>query len=348
MLDKFVNNPGEWLKGKGPYSDVAISSRIRLARNINGFFFPVKLGLKSRQSVVNKISKAIKESKFSKQLFRFDMDKIDPLDRHFLLERHLVSLEFINNPRGRALFLSKDETVSIMANEEDHLRLQVIKSGFDLPLVWDIVNNIDEHLSEHLDFAFSSDIGFLTSCPTNVGTGMRASVMVHLPGLIMTKRINKVLNLIAKLSFTARGLFGEGTQALGNFFQISNQVTLGVSEQEIIDSLKNIIIQLREQELEARSDLLEKQRPAIEDKIWRSYGILKNARLIDSSETLQHLSLLRLGVDLGIIKGITRAMLDYLFIIIQPAHLQKLQGRNLDVKERDFIRAELLREKLGG
>ncbi len=348
MLDKFINNPGEWLKGKGPYSDVVISSRIRLARNLREFLFPVKLPVKSRADVVNKIDKVVKEAKFSKPLFKFNMESMDILDRHFLLERHLASLEFINNPKGRALFLSKDETISIMVNEEDHLRLQVIKSGFDLPLVWSIINNIDECLAEHLDFAFSADIGFLTSCPTNTGTGMRASVMVHLPGLIMTKRINKVLNLITKLSFTARGLFGEGTQALGNFFQISNQVTLGLSEQEIIDSLRNIISQLREQELGARKYLLDKQGPAIEDKIWRSYGILKSARLIDSGETLQHLSLLRLGVDLGIIKGITRAMLDYLFIIIQPAHLQKLQGRVLNVRERDFIRAALLREKLGG
>ncbi len=348
MLDNFLDNPGEWLKGTGPHSDIVISTRIRLARNLKDFPFTPKINFSQKSEIVNRVEAAIKYAKFAKRLFRFDMEELSALDREFLLERHLVSFEHTQFPQGRALFLSKDETISIMINEEDHLRMQVIKSGFDLPLVWGIISQIEEKFSESMEFSFLPDFGYLTSCPTNAGTGMRASVMVHLPGLIMTKRINRVLELIAKLSFTARGLFGEGTQALGNFFQISNQVVLGVSETEIHENLGAVIRQLRAQELEARDYMNARHRVTLEDKIWRSMGIIKNARLINSTETLQHLSLLRLGIDLGIIKGITQEQLNNLFIIIQPAHLQKAHGEKLSTQMRDSIRATILREKLGG
>ncbi len=347
-IDEFfsVLRSGEWLRGTGSYSDIVISSRMRLARNIKGFPFSAKISQPQKKEIISKVDSSLNQAKFSKPLFLFLMDDLNDLDRQFLMERHLVSLEHTQDPQGKAIFISKDETISILVNEEDHLRIQVIKSGFDLPLVWDVVNNIDEKMSSALDYCFSPDIGYLTSCPTNVGTGLRASVMVHLPGLIMTKRINRILELIAKLSFTARGLFGEGTQALGNFFQISNQVTLGSSELEIIENLTSIIKQLRSQEEEARADLLLKHKLNLENKIWRSFGILQNARIIDSAETLQHLSLLRLGVDLGIIKGISYDMLNALFIITQPAHLQKLHGKVLSVQMRDALRASILREKL--
>jgi protein arginine kinase len=233
-----------------------------------------------------------------------------------------------------------------MLNEEDHLRIQVIKSGFDLEDTWQIGSKIEDEFSKNLNFAFSSSIGYLTACPTNAGTGMRASCMLHLPGLIMTKRINRILELVAKLSFTTRGFFGEGTQAIGNFFQVSNQITLGAGEDEIINNLSGIIRQLKSQEMDARDYMLSKYKLSLEDRICRALGALKCCRLVTSQETLGHLSLLRLGMDLGIIKGLDREILNNLLIIIQPAHLQKIYKKKLSHQERDAIRATLLREKL--
>jgi protein arginine kinase len=242
-----------------------------------------------------------------------------------------------------------------MINEEDHLRMQVIAAGFDLNNCWETLNEIDNLLSKKVPFSFSSDLGYLTACPTNVGTGLRASCMLHLPALILTKRINKILELLARISFTTRGLFGEGTQALGNFFQISNQVSLGLSEQELIDNLIGVVNQVKTQEMDARDTLMKKLRPNLEDSIWRALGILRNSRLISSKEALGHLSILSLGLDLGIIKdndifaqGDGKGLINSLFMMIQPAHLQKIESKSLKGAQRDYVRAEILRKKLGG
>ena len=259
-----------------------------------------------------------------------------------------MSHEHATHPDGKALIVSREEVLSIMVNEEDHLRIQVMQSGFNLNETWKIIDTVDDALSEHLHFAYLSDWGYLTACPTNTGTAMRGSVMLHLPALVMTKQINKVLAAISKLSFTSRGFYGEGTHASGNFFQISNQVSLGHSEDEIIQNINGLIRQVIEQEEQARQALLLQNRPMLEDKIFRSSGVLRNAHIISSQETSELLSMVRLGADVGIIKDVDRATINELFIMIQPAHLQKLEGKKLSSQERDEKRASLIRTKLGG
>ncbi|MCM8773461.1 MAG: protein arginine kinase [Candidatus Omnitrophica bacterium] len=346
MFESFFENKKSWLSSEGPDSDIVISTRIRLARNIEGYPFPNRATLAQKNQVFLKIGEAYPKMEHLDSAFFLPMESIDDLDRQFLLERHLISQEHMHYPRGKGLILSRSEVVSIMINEEDHLRMQVIVSGFDLVKAWRIINRIDDDISTHLLFSFSPEIGYLTSCPTNVGTGLRASCMLHLPALVMTKRLDKILELLAKLSFTTRGLFGEGTQALGNFFQISNQVSLGMSEEEIMDSLAGVVKQVKEQELNARENLLKRYLPTLEDSVWRAWGILKCCRLISTKEALSHLSMLRLGVDLGIIKEVSKDIINRFFIMIQPAHLQKIEGKVLKEEERDYIRASLIREKL--
>ncbi len=346
ILESLLNNSGEWLKGKGPDANIVLSSRIRIARNIKKFIFPCRISSQDRTKVLSSVNYARNKSNFLRNFVVIKMSDISLLDRQFLLERHLISQEHISAPEGKAVLLRKDEISSIMINEEDHLRIQVIKSGFDLQSSWEIANRIDNEFSKNIEFAFSPSLGYLTSCPTNTGTGMRASCMIHLPGLVMTKRINRVLELINKLSFATRGFFGEGTQALGNFFQVSNQVTLGLSETEIIQNLASIIQQLKNQELDARGYMLAKYKLSLEDKIWRALGILKSSRLISSQETLGYLSLLRLGSDLGIISNLEKEVINNLFIVIQPAHLQKIVKKELSYQNRDYTRAKILRERL--
>ena len=346
MFEEFLENKETWLKGEGPYSNIIISSRVRLARNINSYPFPSRAKLAEKKEVLEKVAAVYPKIEELKNAIFIKMDELDSLDKQFFLERHLIGQEHMVSPKGKGLIVTQDEMISIMINEEDHLRMQVIVSGFDLQKGWSIINKIDDHFCELLGFSFLPDIGYLTSCPTNVGTALRGSCMLHLPGLVLSKRINKLLELLAKLSFTTRGLFGEGTQALGNFFQISNQVSLGLSEEELIGNLCGVVKQVKEQEEESRLLLLKKYRYSVEDNIWRAVGILKNARLITTKEALSHLSMCLLGLDLGIIKGVSRELINNLFIIIQPAHLQKIKGKLLKEEERDYIRASILREKL--
>ena len=342
---ELLSKTGEWLKGQGPDSHIIISSRVRVARNVGKYFFPYKQSNVDMLDMTSDLQCAAAKSSVLRELFFFDIEQISELERSLLLERHLASQEFIREPQGRSLFLRKDEVCSIMVNEEDHLRIQIVKSGFNLFQAWELASKVDDEFSKNVEFAYSPDIGYLTACPTNVGTGMRASCMLHLPGLIMTKRVNQILQVISKLSFTTRGFFGEGTQAVGNFFQISNQITLGSSEIEIINNLNSVIRQLMGQEIEARNVLLSKHRMLVEDKIWRAVGIIKSSRLIASQEALSHLSLLRLGLDLGIIKVIDKEMLNNLLITIQPAHLQRLYRKEMGHDDRDMLRAMMLREK---
>ncbi|MDD5584521.1 MAG: protein arginine kinase [Candidatus Omnitrophica bacterium] len=346
MFENFLTNQDSWLNGKGPSSEIVFSSRVRLARNIADAVFPsrasvvVKETIRSRAEEVYQKVKSLERSVFVK------MEELDELDRQFLLERHLISQEHTVSPKGKGLIVSNDERIALMVNEEDHLRMQVVTSGFDLAHCWSVLNEIDTELGGMLDFAFLPDLGYLTSCPTNAGTALRASCMLHIPALVLTKRINKILELLVKISFTARGLFGEGTQALGDFFQISNQGSLGLTEEELIDNLSGVVNQVKEQEIDARESLLKKYKFSLEDNVWRAFGVLKNCRLIGSKEALSHLSMLSLGLDLGIIKGIRRELINSLFIIIQPAHLQKIEGKPLKEEERDYIRASILRERL--
>jgi protein arginine kinase len=355
MFEQFLNNRNSWLNGKGPEADIVFSSRIRLARNVSGIPFPEAADSKQKSDLVEKISDIYAKSRLLSHAAFYRSQDIGDLDKQLLLERHLVSQEYIEPGNEKALIFTEDESLSVMINEEDHLRMQVLASGFDLRSSWQKISAIDDDLSRELSFSYIPDLGFLTACPTNVGTGLRASCMLHLPALILTKRINKILELLSRISFTTRGLFGEGTQALGDFFQISNQVGLGLSEDELIDNLIGVVNQVKVQEVDARGTLLKKHKMTIEDNVWRAFGVLKNARLMNSKEALSHLSILSLGFDLGIIRDTDfadgsggRELLNELFIILQPAHLQKIEGKPLSENQRDSLRASLLREKLGG
>jgi protein arginine kinase len=346
-LDDLLNNTGEWIRCTGPACDIVMSSRVRLARNLSSYPFSHWASKKEQETILGISKEKILSVKKLKDSLFVEIGKLDPIDKQFLVERHLMSKEHMIDAENKGLSVGQDEVISIMINEEDHLRMQVMKSGFDLKEAWQIINDVDTELGNLLDFAYSADFGYLTACPTNAGTGMRASVMLHLPSLVMTKQIGKVLQAITKLSLTARGLYGEGTEASGNFFQISNQVSLGHKEEDIIDNIERIIKQIVEHEQSARETLLSQNREALEDRIWRAYGTLKSAHIITSTETIDLLSLVRLGVDLGVIKQSDRTLINELFVITQPAHLQKLEKKKLGPNQRDVKRAEIIREKLG-
>jgi protein arginine kinase len=347
-LSDFIHNTGQWLKGTGTHANIVMSSRIRLARNLAMRPFPNKARKKDLHEVLTVIQSVMAEIGYFKDSIFLKINELDNVDKQFLIERHLMSHEHAANPEGKALVVSREEVLSVMVNEEDHMRIQVMKSGLDLDETWKIADAIDDALSQKLDFAYSIHWGYLTACPTNTGTAMRGSVMLHLPALVMTKQINKVLNAISKLSFASRGFYGEGTQASGNFYQISNQVSMGHSEQDVIQNINGLISQIIEQEEQARQALVLQNKPVLEDKIFRSYGILKNAHIISSQETVELLSMVRLGIDLDVIKDVDRNAINELFLMIQPAHLQKLEGKKLSASERDIKRASLIRQKIGG
>jgi protein arginine kinase len=346
MLNELINHTSEWLKGTGPHSDIVISSRIRFARNLEKIPFPHWTNKKQAAEVLQMVEDAVAKVEALRQCTVFRLAEMDSIDKQFLIERHLMSYEHAQKNNSKAVIIDEEEDISIMVNEEDHLRIQVMQSGFNLYEAWELINRIDDGLASELNYAFVSEWGYLTACPTNTGTGMRGSVMLHLPALVMTRQINQVLAAVAKLSFTTRGLYGEGTQATGNFFQISNQVSLGQSETEIIENINGLIRQVIEQEKASRQLLLERNRSMLEDKINRSLGILKSAHIISSQETTELLSLVRLGIDLAMIKDINRRAVNELFILTQPAHLQKIENKKLSSGERDVKRAELIRTKL--
>ena len=345
-LDDLVAQTGEWLRGGGPKEQIVLSSRVRLARNLAGIPFPNWGDKEQRADGLRRVLQAVARSKFLKGSLVLEMASLSELDRQFLVERHLISRELASGSDQSAVVVSDREVISLMINEEDHLRLQVLQSGLNLREAWAVLSRVNEELEAVLHYAFTPEWGYLTTCPTNVGTGMRASCMLHLPCLVMTRQINRVLHAISKLGLTARGLYGEGTDAIGNFFQLSNQVTLGVSEEETLDTLERLIGQVVEQEEAARRALFAQSREAVEDRIWRAYGTLKTAHLVNSTEATNLLSTVRLGVDMGVLPDLPREKVNRLFIQTQPAHLQKLEGRELSAPERDSRRAKLLRESL--
>lgn len=345
-IDDLLNRESEWLKGKGPKSNVVISSRIRLARNIDDFPFFNQASSQERKKLLDELKVQLAKSKYLKGSLYIPMKGITELDRQFLVERHLMSPEHMTDPEYKALLIDENEIVSIMINEEDHLRIQVLQSGFNLMEAWRMVDEIDSDLSEKTRFAFSSRWGYLTACPTNTGTGLRGSVMLHLPALVITNQISKVFQAISKLGLTMRGLYGEGTEATGDFFQISNQVTLGHSEKDLLENIERIISKIIMRESTTRTMLMAKNKDEIIDKIWRALGTLKSARIITSNEAITLLSIIRLGIDLEIVKDIDLKALNELFILTQPAHLQKLEDKILSPQDRDRKRAELIRDKL--
>lgn len=346
-LDELLHGTSEWLRGTGPNSEIVVSSRIRLARNMEGLPFSHWADKRKAGDILRKATPAIKASNYLKGALFLKLDDLSDIDKKFLLERHLISREHAEGKDHKAVVVSDREIVSIMVNEEDHLRIQVLQSGFNLTEAWRLISEIDKDLGAKLNFAFSTNWGYLTACPTNAGTGMRASVMLHLPSLVMTKQIHKVIQALAKLSVACRGLYGEGTEAIGNFFQFSNQVTLGHREEELIDNIERVIRQIISYENEARGVLMKRNRATLSDRIWRAYGTLKSAYIISSNETINLLSMVRLGTDIGLIKNLDRPTVNKLFILIQPAHLQKLEGRPFNPSQRDIKRANLIRKVLG-
>lgn len=334
-----------WLRGNAPDSCIAISSRIRLARNISKIPFPHRANEKNLKRVASLVQDAVKECSYLINSQCYDLNKITPLDKQYLIEKHLISPEQASSKDGYLIAGDKD-MVSIMINEEDHLRIQSIDAGLNLFEAWDIINKIDNELSERLDYALSPQWGYLTACLTNVGTGMRASVMVHLPALILTKQINKVLKGVSQLGLAIRGLYGEGTKSLGNLYQISNQVTLGQVEEETIDYIKKITNQIIGYEKDAQELLTKELNEQLEDRIFRAYAILTHARIISSNEAMDFLSAVRLGVSVNLLKNVSLETLNELLIIIQPAHIQKIYKAILTPEQRDIKRAELIREKL--
>lgn len=346
VIDQLLKNTAEWLRGSGPEVDVVMSSRVRLARNLAGFPFISRLSKEDQENIVDTVEEAVSQATALEDILFIRYHDVTELDKQFLVERHLISREHAAEQGDKAAAVSPNEIVSLMVLEEDHLRLQVFQSGFNVVESWRISNEIIDQLEKNLPFSFHTNLGYLTACPTNVGTGIRASCMLHLPGLVLTKQVNKVLQALVKLNLATRGLYGEGSQASGNFFQISNQTTLGQSEEEIIAGLEKVIQQMVGHEREARQYLLEKRKAKFEDQIWRALGALKSSRVISSGEAIQLLSLVRLGVDLEFFKNLTYGELNNLFLLIQPAHLQKLYNRTFGPSERDVRRADLIREKL--
>ncbi len=345
-IDELTHRAGEWLSG-GPLSEIVVSSRIRLARNIAGYPFLSKASDAQRAEIERTLGSRISSANLGHEVFYIDIAKTSELDRQVLVERHLISRQHAEADGCRGVVLSTSEQLALMINEEDHLRMQVLRGGFQLEQAWAQIAAIDDALGDRIEFAFHPKYGYLTACPTNVGTGIRVSVMLHLPALKLTNELEKVLRAARDMHLAVRGLYGEGTEALGDFYQISNQTTLGKTEEEIIEEFKDRVIpRIVEYETLARETLVREKPIALDDKIWRAFGVLENARAVSSEETLFLLSALRMGVSLGRIDRLKLDTVNRLFLQTQPGHLQKLHGTILDGEQRSIARAELIRRSL--
>jgi len=345
-IHKFLVSPAEAAQRHGPHDRIVMSSRVRLARNLRDAAFPGWAKKPERIRVLEMIRPAVESLPEMKDAFSEAMDALGTLDKQILVERHLISREHAAKSSGSGLVLNRDETFCVMINEEDHLRMQALRPGLQLRQAWSAIDRLDSELEKKLDYAFNNELGYLTACPTNLGTGIRVSAMLHLPGLVLAEQINPIIQSVNKLGLAVRGLYGEGTEALGNVFQVSNQMTLGENEITIVERLDKVLSQIIEHEENARQTLLEKKPKVVYNHIGRAYGILANAHSISSKETMNLLSLMRLGVDLGLFPGMERALVDELFILTQPAHLQRQLSDKLSAEERDLIRADMMRERL--
>jgi protein arginine kinase len=343
---RLEQNTGEWLKGVGPESDIVISSRIRLARNIHGFPFRTKLETAQLMELERMLRQAIDAAGLPEKVLYSRLDEFEEVDRQLLLERHLISREHAAGEGARGVAVTASENTSIMTLEEDHLRLQVLRSGLDLDACWAEIDRLDDLLEAHLSYAFDPELGYLTACPTNVGTGIRVSVMLHLPGLVLTQHIERMFRSVARISLVVRGLYGEGTQASGDFFQVSNQVTLGQTEQQIIEEFKQFVPRIIEYERKVREKLLANDRERIEDRVSKACGTLRSVSRISSAEAMEKLSLVRLGVNMGLIGDLEIGAINSIFINAQPAHIIKRAGRSMDAEERDVARARYIQEEM--
>lgn len=348
-LERFMNNAiSAWMSEEGPDSDIVLSSRIRLARNFAKYKFPTLFSPEEAKEIIFKMEEISKTSGFNKfgQMELLKIEEMQPLQKKALVEKHLISPHLAEESPYGACLLTENEEVSIMINEEDHIRIQCLFPGLQLPEALDAANEIDDWLESNIQYAFNEACGYLTSCPTNVGTGLRASVMMHLPGLILTQQMNRIIPAINQLGLVVRGIYGEGSEALGNIFQISNQITLGKSEMDIVEDLKSVVSQLISQERSAREALRKTSNIQLEDRVFRSYGVLANSRIIETKEAARCLSDVRLGIDMGYIKNVSKNILNELMIVTQPGFLQQYSGGQLRPQERDIRRATLIRERL--
>ena len=346
-VNDLTRTTGEWLRGVGHLADVVISSRIRLARNLADYPFLATASSTERTEIYRCIVDAITTTSAGQDALVVDVDAADSVDRDLLVERHLVSQQHITGEGSRGVTISHNETRALMINEEDHLRIQALRSGLALDALWEDVNSIDDSLAVPLDFSFDHQLGYLTACPTNVGTGIRVSVMLHLPALKLTKEIERVARAARDMRLAVRGMHGEGTDVVGDLYQISNQTTLGKSESEIIKAFSDQIIpKIVEYERTARQSLVQHSPYQLDDKIWRAFGLLSNVRRISSDETQTLLSPLRMGIHLDRFDRLDIATLNELFLNTQPAHLQKIHGQPLEGERRDVVRADYLRHRL--
>lgn len=346
-VTELVAGRGEWLKTGATDGGIVISSRIRLARNLAGFPFLNRCSEQERAEIQSLVITALNGSELAKNYFYVGLDSLGALEKEMLVERHLISRQLANAEGSRGVALLSDETVAIMVNEEDHLRMQVLSGGFQLDKIWQRLNRLDDQLEGRLEFAFHEQFGYLTACPTNAGTGIRVSVMMHLPALKITGEIERVFRAARDMHLAVRGLYGEGTEATGDFYQISNQSTLGKTEEEIVEDFRSTVVpKITEYELRAR-DALRREKPAlVEDKVWRAIGMLKYARTINTQETLMLLSYIRLGLNMGLINDMDIDTINDLFLCSQPAHLQIISSKRMDSDLRSKLRAEFIRHRL--
>ncbi len=343
-VDSLLSSPAELTDNRSSNCAVVLMTRIRLARNLANHRFPGRADDEERREILARCQAAVLKTRSMKRGLSVAVTELDPLQRQVLVERHLISRELSEAKSGAAAVINKDQSVSVMINEEDHLRIQVMRNGFQLKKAWTAINTLDSALEGELDYAFSPELGYLTACPTNLGTGMRASAMMHLPALVIAGQMEKIVRAVNQLGMVVRGLFGEGSDATGSIFQISNQTTLGESEKDIVKRLQSVLQSIIEHELNARDKLLETAPAKLPDKIGRAYGILRHGHLISSSEAMNLLSLVRLGVDLGYFPDSHRLLIDRLFIEAQPGHILIGSGRSkLESDERDCLRASTLR-----
>lgn len=345
-LEELAGKCGEWLRGSGPDSDIVVSSRIRLARNLADYPFIRKCTAMDRAAIEKTLRERLRQIRGWNDVGYLDVNSLEQMDRQFLVERQLISREHAEGEGPRGVAIDPNEQFSVMVNEEDHLRIQVMHSGLDLDGVWQQTNSIDDQLEEHVTYAFHERLGYLTACPTNIGTGMRVSVMLHLPALVLTEQIEKVFRSLQKISLAVRGLYGEGSQAMGDFYQVSNQITLGKSEEQLIAQVGEVAPAIIEYERKARNYLIKEGHRDLHDRVSRAHGLLCTAQTISSEETMQLLSSVRMGVNLGLISDIEISTINKLFIHTQPAHLQKLSGTPLDTADRNIERANYLQRHL--
>lgn len=338
-----------WMEGTGPHSEVVLSSRIRLARNLDNLPFPGRMSEEEAAKLIQAAEEGVREVNLIGVPSKVELYRLadtTPLDRQILVDKHLISPQQSKEAHAKAVAVSADQSISIMVNEEDHLRLQVLAPGLQLQEAWRIASMVDDALEQRLQYAFDQQLGYLTACPTNVGTGLRASVMMHLPALVLTQQAGRLFNNLSQLGLVVRGLYGEGTEAAGHIFQISNQNSLGKAEEEIIANLDAIAQRVIETEEQARQHLYREMRLQIEDRVSRAYGLLSNARMITSEEAMRLLSDVRLGIAVGALPPISYQALNELMVAMQPAFLQRTEGRELNPLERDIKRAELIRSRL--